>query len=86
MKKVLSTIVAAIVAVSFAGMVFAAEPATSETKTSTETSSTAPGVEKKSETTVKKSTKKTKKGKKTRKVKKVIKKEETTTEPAPAAK
>ena len=82
MKKILSSIVAALVAVSFAGIVCAAEPANSESKTETTTPAGAK-VEKK----VTKKKKTTKKGKK---VKKTMKKEETTTAPeaapAPAAK
>lgn len=82
MKKVLSTVVAALVAVSFAGFVFAAEPkAKSDVKTEKTTVSPA-GEVKTEKKEVKKSDKKTKKGKK---VVKETKKEETTTTPAPAA-
>jgi len=83
MKRILSSVVAAIVAISFAGIVCAAEPANTETKTESSTTDAAGAkVEKK----VVKKKKTTKKGKK---VKKSIKKEETTTAPdvpAPAAK
>ncbi len=71
MKKVLSTIVAAIVAVAFAGVVFAAEPATPATP-----ATPAADVKKEEKAPVKK----TKKTKKAKKAKKTMKKEE-----APAA-
>jgi hypothetical protein len=82
MKKILSSMVAALVAVSFAGIVCAAEPANSETKT--ESTTTTPAGAK----VEKKMTKKKKTTKKGKKVKKTMKKEETTTMPdtAPAAK
>ena len=80
MKKILASIVAALVAVSFAGIVCAAEPANSEMKTeSTTTNAAGQKVEKK----VTKKKKTTKKGKK---VKKTMKKEETVTEPSAPAK
>lgn len=83
MKKILSTIVAALVAVSFAGIVCAAEPANSETKQESTTNAAGEKVEKKV-------TKKKKTSKKGKKVKKTMKKEETVTAPetapAPAAK
>jgi len=80
MKKVLATFVAALVAVSFAGIVCAAEPM-SDTKT--ESTTVTPAGEK----VEKKVVKKKKTSKKGKKVKKTIKKEETVTEPAaPAAK
>jgi hypothetical protein len=78
MKKVLSTIVAALVAVSFAGIVCAAEPANSEVKTESTTTNAA------GEKVEKKVTKKKKTSKKGKKVKKTMKKEETTTAPEPA--
>jgi hypothetical protein len=80
MKKVLSTIVAALVAISFAGIVCAADTSSdvkSESKTVTPAGETK---------TVKKEAKKSVKTKKGKKVKKSLKKDETTTEPAPAAK
>ena len=81
MKKVLSTIVAALVAVSFSAVVFAADASKSAVKT--ESTTVTPAGEMKTEKKeVKKSVKKSKKGKK---VVKSLKKEETTTEPAPAA-
>jgi len=82
MKKVLSTIVAALVAVSFSAVVFAAD---AKSAVKTESTSVTPAGEVKTEKKeVKKSVKKNKKGKK---VVKSLKKEETTTEPAaPAAK
>jgi hypothetical protein len=84
MKKVLSTLVAAIVALSFAGIVCAAE--TTKTNVKTETSTTNPAGE------VKVEKKEVKKVKKTKKAKKVKKEEApkvdttTTTTTAPAAK
>ena len=76
MKRILSTLAAAIVALSFAGMVFAAE-VTTDTKS--ETTTTSPAGEVKVE---KKEVKKTvKKHKKHKKHKKAVKKEEA----APAA-
>lgn len=60
MKKVISTIVAALVAVSFSGLVFAAEPMKTDTKTVTTTSSPA-GEVKVEKKEVKKSIKKHKK-------------------------
>ena len=83
MKRVVFTIIAALVAVSFAGIVCAAEPANSETKTESSTTNAA-GVK-----VEKKEVKKKKTTKKGKKVKKTLKKEETTTAPdapAPAAK
>jgi Ni/Co efflux regulator RcnB len=83
MKKVLSTIVAALVAISFAGIVCAAEPANTETKSQSTTTNAAGDKVEKKEVKKKKTTKKGKK------VKKSVKKEETTTAPdapAPAAK
>jgi len=82
MKKVLSTLVAALVAVSFAGIVCAAEVKSDE-KTMTEATTVTPAGEMKTEKKeVKKSVKKSKKGKKVKKS--TVKKEETTT-PAPEA-
>ena len=89
MKKVLSTLVAALVAVSFAGLVSAAEV---KTDVKSETTTTNPAGEVKVE---KKEVKKTVKKKKSKKAKKAVKKEEapattttttTTTPAAPAAK
>jgi hypothetical protein len=80
MKKVLSTIVAALLAVSFSGLVFAAEMK-SDVKTES-TTVTPAGDTKTEKKEVKKSAKKSKKGKK---VVKKSTKEETTTTPAPAA-
>ena len=82
MKKVLSTIVAALVAVSFAGIVCAAETTKSDVK-SEKTTVTPAGETKTEKKEAKKTVKKSKKGKK---VKKTEKKEETTTTPAPAEK
>jgi hypothetical protein len=65
MKKVLSTLVAAIVALSFSAVVFAAD--TVKTDVKTETTTTSPSGEVKVE---KKEVKKVKKSKKTKKVKK----------------
>jgi tRNA U54 and U55 pseudouridine synthase Pus10 len=81
MKKVLSTIVAALVAVSFSAVVFAADASKSAVKTES-TTVTPAGETKTEKKEVVKSEKKSKKGKK---VKKSLKKEVTTTEPAPAA-
>jgi Ni/Co efflux regulator RcnB len=78
MKKILSSIVAALVAVSFAGIVCAAEPANSETKTESTTVNAAGAKVEKKEVKKKKTTKKGKK------VKKTVKKEETVTAPAAA--
>ena len=75
MKKVLSTIVAALVAISFSAVVFAAD---TKSDVKSESTTVSPAGEVKTE---KKEVKKSKKGKK---VKKSVKKEETTT-PAPAA-
>ena len=82
MKKILSSIVAALVALSFAGLVSAAEPANSEVKTESTTVNAAGAKVEKKEVKKKKTTKKGKK------VKKTVKKEETVTAPAaaPAAK
>ena len=81
MKKVLSAIVATLVAMSFTAVVFAAE--TSKTDAKSEVTTTSPAGEVKTEKKeVKKSVKKKKSGKKV--VKKSVK-EETTTTPAPAA-
>jgi hypothetical protein len=82
MKKVLSTLVAAIVAISFAGIVCAAEPVVTDSKTTTETTAPAGDVVK-TKKTVKKTHKKVKKAKKAPKVEETT---TTTTEPAPAAK
>lgn len=80
MKKVLSTIVAALVAVSFAGVVCAADM---KSDVKTESTSVTPAGETKTEKKEVKKSKKTKKsGKKVKKS--TVKKEETTT-PAPAA-
>jgi Na+/citrate or Na+/malate symporter len=79
MKKVLSTIVAALVAVSFSAVVFAADM---KSDVKTESTSVTPAGEVKTEKKEVKKSKKTKKGKTT---KKASKKEVTTTEPAPAA-
>ncbi|NVN91913.1 MAG: hypothetical protein HXX11_15105 [Desulfuromonadales bacterium] len=65
MKKVLSTVVAALVALSFAGVVCAAEVVKTDTKS--ETTTTSPAGEVKTE---KKTVKKVKKVKKAKKVKK----------------
>ena len=85
MKKVLSTLVAAIVALSFAGIVCAAE--TVKTDVKSETTTTSPAGEVKTE---KKEVKKVKKTKKAKKAKKeAAPKAETTTTTtttAPAAK
>ena len=85
MKKVLSTIVAALVAVSFAGVVSAAEV---KTDVKSETTTTSPAGEVKVE---KKEVKKTVKHKKHKKTKKVVKEvtpegTTTTTTTTPAAK
>ena len=79
MKKVLSTLVAALVAVSFAGVVCAADV---KSDVKTESTSVTPAGETKTEKKEVKKSKKTKKGKKVKKSS--VKKEETTT-PAPAA-
>jgi hypothetical protein len=76
MKKVLSTLVAAIVALSFSAVVFAAE--TVKTDTKSETTTTSPSGE------VKVEKKEVKKVKKTKKAKKVKKEEAPKTEAAPA--
>ena len=65
MKKVLSTLVAAIVALSFSAVVFAAETVKTDVKTDTTTTSPAGDVK-----VEKKEVKKTKKVKKAKKVKK----------------
>jgi hypothetical protein len=79
MKKVLSTLVAAIVALSFSAVVFAAE--TVKTDIKTETTTTSPAGE------VKVEKKEVKKVKKTKKAKKVKKEEAPKTDAAaPAAK
>ena len=79
MKKVLSTLVAALVAVSFAGLVSAAEV---KTDVKSETTTTSPAGEVKVE---KKEVKKTvKKHKKHKKAKKAVKKEEAPAAAAPA--
>jgi hypothetical protein len=82
MKKVLSTVVAALVAMSFSAVVFAADVVKSDTKTETTTS---PAGEVKVE---KKEVKKVKKSKKAKKAKKVAvpNTETTTTTTEPAAK
>jgi Na+/citrate or Na+/malate symporter len=80
MKKVLSTIVAALVAISFAGIVCAADV---KSDVKSESTTVTPAGEVKTD---KKEVKKSAKTKKAKKVKKTLKKEETTTEPAPAAK
>ena len=80
MKKVLSTIVAALVAVSFSAVVFAAE--TVKTDVNTETTTTNPAGEVKVE---KKTVKKVKKTKKAKKVE-APKTETTTTITTPADK
>jgi hypothetical protein len=80
MKKMLTTLVAALVAVSFAGIVFAADM---KSDVKTETTGVTPAGETQ---TVKKEVKKSKKTKKSgKKVKKSTVKKEVTTEPAPAA-
>ena len=80
MKKMLSTIVAALVAVSFAGFAFAADMK-SDVKTDTTTTSAAGEVK-----TEKKEVKKSVKKKHGKKVKKTMKKDVTkTVEPAPTA-
>ena len=83
MKKVLSTIVAALVALSFSAVVFAAE--TTKTDVKSDTTTTSPAGDVKVE---KKEVKKVKKSKKAKKVKKEAapKTETTTTTTAPAAK
>jgi hypothetical protein len=85
MKKVLSTIVAALVALSFSAVVFAAE--TTKTDVKKETTTTSPAGEVKVE---KKEVKKVKKAKKAKKAKKEVAAPAdtttTTTTTAPAAK
>ena len=81
MKKVLSVIVAALVAISFAGLVSAAEVTKTDVKTET-TTTTPAGEVKVEKKEVKKSVKKHRKHKKHHH-KKVVKKEEAT--PAEAA-
>jgi len=83
MKKVLSTIVAALVAISFSAVVFAAE--TVKTDVKTETTTTSPAGEVKVEKKAIKKVKKTKKAKKAKKVEAPAT-ETTTTTTAPAAK
>jgi hypothetical protein len=80
MKKVLSTLVAAIVALSFSAVVFAADTVKSDVKTETTTTSPAGDV--------KVEKKEVKKSKKTKKAKKAPKADTTTTTTttAPAAK
>jgi hypothetical protein len=78
MKKVLSTIVAALVAMSFSAVVFAAE--TVKTDVKTETTTTSPAGE------VKVEKKEVKKVKKAKKAKKAKKEEAPKVEAAPAAK
>lgn len=77
MKKVLSTIVAALVAVSFAGIVFAAEP---------EAPAMPAGHPPVAEKAAAKPVKKAKKAKKAKKVKKAAEKKEAAPAEAPAAK
>jgi ribosomal protein L12E/L44/L45/RPP1/RPP2 len=79
MKKVLSTIVAALVAVSFSGMVFAAEAIKTDTKT--ETTTTSPAGEVKVE---KKEVKKSVKKHKRHHHKKAVKKDAVAPSAAPA--
>jgi len=85
MKKVLSTIIAALVAISFSAVVFAAD--TVKTDVKTETTTTSPSGEVKVE---KKEVKKVKKTRKVKKAKKVeapkVETTTTTTTTAPAAK
>jgi hypothetical protein len=81
MKKVLSTIVAALVALSFSAVVFAAE--TTKTDVKTETTTTSPAGDVKVE---KKEVKKTKKVKKAKKAKKEVAPKTDAAAPAPAAK
>jgi hypothetical protein len=83
MKKVLSTIVAALVAMSFSAVVFAAETVKTDVKTDTTTTSPA-GEVKVEKKEVKKVVKKHKKAKKAKKVE-APKTETTTTTTAPAA-
>jgi hypothetical protein len=82
MKKFLSVIVSALVAVSFAGVVSAAEVVKSDVKSET-TTVTPAGETKTVKKAVKKSKKTSKKGKTVTKTKDV---KETTVVPAPAAK
>jgi len=77
MKKVLSTIVAALVALSFSAVVFAAE--TVKTDVKKETTTTSPAGE------VKVEKKEVKKVKKTKKAKKAVKADEKKDAAAPAA-
>jgi hypothetical protein len=87
MKKVLSTIVAALVAISFSAVVFAAETVKTDVKTETKTTSPA-GEVKVEKKEVKKVVKKHKKHKKAKKVVKVAApvSEDNAAAPAPAAK
>ena len=84
MKKVLSTLVAAIVALSFSAVVFAAE--TVKTDVKSETTTTSPAGEVKVEKKEVKKVKKTKKAKKAKKVEAPKAETTTTTTTAPAAK
>jgi mannitol-specific phosphotransferase system IIBC component len=85
MKKVLSTLVAAIVALSFSAVVFAAE--TTKTDVKSETTTTSPAGEVKVEKKeVKKVVKKAKKAKKAKKVEAPKTETTTTTTTTPAAK
>jgi hypothetical protein len=84
MKKVLSTLVAAIVAISFAGIVCAAETTKSNVKS--ETTTTSPAGEVKVEKKEVKKVKKTKKAKKVKKEAAPAAETTTTTTTAPAAK
>jgi len=79
MKKILSTLVAALVALSFSAVVFAAD--TVKTDVKSETTTTSPSGEVKVE---KKEVKKVKKTKKAKKVKKAKKEEAPKTDAAPA--
>jgi len=81
MKKVLSTLVAAIVALSFSAVVFAAD--TTKTNVKTETTTTSPAGEVKVE---KKEVKKVKKAKKAKKAKAEKKEAAPAVETAPPAK
>jgi hypothetical protein len=84
MKKVLSTLVAAIVAISFAGIVCAAE--TTKTNVKSETTTTSPAGEVKVEKKEVKKVKKTKKAKKAKKEAAPAAETTTTTTTTPAAK
>ena len=84
MKKVLSTLVAAIVALSFAGIVCASE--TTKTNVKTETTTTSPAGEVKVEKKEVKKVKKVKKSKKAKKVAAPVVDTTTTTTTTPAAK